>query len=76
MQKTSNGYLLIPPLSTPGIGREYRETLPPATAELCGEQGICVAVGFTVQYMVYRGAWDKKSGTGSWNFLYSWSDEC
>ena len=74
MQKTSNGYLLIPPLSTPGIGREYKEALPPPTAELCGEQGICIAVGFTVQYIVYRGTFDQRTGTGMWSFLYCWGN--
>ena len=49
MQTTSNGYILIPPLSTPGIGRQYREALPEPTQELCGAQGICIAVGFSVQ---------------------------
>ncbi len=74
--QTANGYQLIRPLSIPGIGRQYYEALPAPTAELCGPQGICIAVGFNVQYLVYRGTFDQKSGTGSWAFLYSWSDEC
>ena len=74
--KTSHGHQLIPPLSTPGIGRQYYEALPPATLELCGKQGICIAVGFSIQYIVYRGTFDERAGTGSWSFLYSWGDEC
>ena len=75
MQKTSTGYLLIPPLSKSGVGRLYREALPDPTAELCGKQGMCIAVGFSVQYMVYRVSFDERSGTGSWSYLYSWSDD-
>jgi hypothetical protein len=76
MQTTINGYRLIPPLSTPGIGRQYYEALPEATADLCGARGVCIAVGFSVHYTVYRGTFDQRDGTGSWAFLYSWSDKC
>ena len=73
MNTTSNGYRLIPPLST-AQGRQYYEALPEATADLCGLQGVCIAVGFSVQYMVYRGTFDQRAGTGSWAFLYSWGE--
>lgn len=36
---------VIPPLSTPK-GRQYAEALPPATVELCGTQGVQMAVGW------------------------------
>lgn len=62
--------VLIPPLSTPGIGRQYAAALPDPTKEFCGDQGRLMAVGFSVHYIVYRATFDNKKGTGSWNFLY------
>jgi hypothetical protein len=62
---------LIPPLSTPGIGRQYIEALPEPTKELCGDQGILKAVGFSVGYIVYRGTWNSQKNKGEWSFLYS-----
>lgn len=71
--QTDNGYRLIPPLST-AQGRQYSAALPEATADLCGLQGVCIAVGFSVYYMVYRGTFDQRDGTGSWAYLYTWSE--
>jgi hypothetical protein len=66
---------LIPPLSVPGIGRQYKEALPEPTLELCGELGVNIAVGFLPLYLVYRGTFDQRAGTGSWHFLYMGSDQ-
>lgn len=66
---------IIPPLSVPGIGRQYKEALPAPTKELCGDLGICVGVGFLPLYIVYRGTFDQKSQTGSWHYLYTWAED-
>jgi len=73
MQTTETNLQLITPLSVAGSCRQYREALPEASAELCGAQGVSVAVGFTTQYIVYRGTFDAKTNTGSWNFSYIWN---
>lgn len=69
-----NKLQIIPPLSTPKIGRQYQEALPLATEQLCGPTGTCMAVGFSVHYIVFRGTFDRNSQTGSWNYLYSWNE--
>jgi len=72
--ETVRGMRLIAPLSTPGIGRQYREALPEPSPELFGTQGISMAVGFPMSYIVYRGTWDYKSNQGSWGFSYMVND--
>lgn len=68
--KTERGMSLLTPLSTPGIGRQYREALPEPSPELFGTQGISIAVGYSMSYIVYRGSWDYKANRGSWQFSY------
>lgn len=63
--------LLYPPYSRIGRCRSYEECLPTATYELCGDQGVMVAVGFATAAMVYRGTFNKEKGTGSWAFTYA-----
>ena len=69
---------LYTPLSVPGSTPDYESALPEATFELCGEKGIYVAVGNSVQSLVYRGTWEhanpergKLVGKGSWHWCYS-----
>ena len=62
--------LLYKPVSVFGSTPDYDAALPPATYELCGDQGVFVAVGNRVSSLVYRGVWDKKGEKGSWNWSY------
>lgn len=61
---------LIPPLSDPIHGAQYREALPEPTFELFGDQGINMAVGYPDHAIVYRGNWDQRANRGNWAFSY------
>ncbi len=61
---------LYAPHSRKGHCRSTVAALPDATFELCGDQGIYVAVGFTTAAIVYRGTFNKATNTGSWNCSY------
>lgn len=61
--------LLIPPLSTPR-GADYLGALPEPTRELCGDQGVYIAIGRPALAIVYRGVWDERTQRGSWQFAY------
>lgn len=69
--------LLFTPISVEGKTPDYESALPDATFALCGEKGIYVAVGNSVQSLVYRGTWTHANpargesiGKGSWHWCY------
>jgi hypothetical protein len=62
--------LLIRPLSVYGQTPRYTEALPEPTQELCGDQGVYVAVGTTISSLIYRGVWDSRQNQGSWHWAY------
>lgn len=61
---------LYSPVSVAGNLPDYSGALPEATYELCGDMGTYAAVGNPVTALIYRGTWNKQSGTGSWNWVY------
>lgn len=60
---------IIRPLSTPGIGAQYPEALPPVTPENAGVQ---IGVGMQKAYLVYRSNWNEREPSKSgWQYQYT-----
>lgn len=70
MTRQKETMLLFKPISRQGHLPDYEGALPVPTYELCGDKGVYVAVGNRVLSLVYRGAFDVRTGHGSWHWVY------